>query len=91
MILYICILISNYLSGAELDSDQFGSQIMFHAAEMNTREVMGRLENTEFTWAGQAFRLARYPINFHMNGDLSGSYVKYVVNINQSLHKTHVT
>ena len=61
-----------------MDSDQFGSQIMFHAAAMETREVHGRLENAEFSWAGQAFRLGRYPIHFHMNGDVSGSYVKYV-------------
>ncbi|XP_063689847.1 fibrocystin-L-like isoform X2 [Bolinopsis microptera] len=62
--------------GAMMDSDQFGSQIMFHAAAMETREVHGRLENAEFSWAGQAFRLGRYPIHFHMNGDVSGSYVK---------------
>ena len=61
-----------------MDSDQFGSQIMFHAAAMETREVHGRLENAEFSWAGQAFRLGRYPIHFHMNGDVSGSYVKLV-------------
>ena len=61
-----------------MDSDQFGSQIMFHAAAMETREVHGRLENVEFSWAGQAFRLGRYPIHFHMNGDVSGSYVKLV-------------
>ena len=63
-----------------MDSDQFGSQIMFHAAAMHTREVHGRLENVEFSWAGQAFRLGRYPIHFHMNGDVSGSYVKLVSN-----------
>ena len=71
-------MIATYLffSGAMMDSDQFGSQIMFHAAAMETREVHGRLENAEFSWAGQAFRLGRYPIHFHMNGDVSGSYVK---------------
>ncbi|CAH1803036.1 unnamed protein product, partial [Owenia fusiformis] len=30
----------------------------------------------EVTYAGQAFRLGRYPIHFHLNGDMSGSYVK---------------
>ena len=49
---------------------------MFHAAAIGTREVHGRLENIEVTWAGQAFRLGRYPIHFHMNGDVEGSYVK---------------
>ena len=30
----------------------------------------------EITHAGQAGRLGRYPIHFHMEGDVHGSYVK---------------
>ncbi len=33
--------------------------------------------------AGQAFRLGRYPIHFHMNGNMSSSYVK-----SSSIHQT---
>ena len=62
--------------GAETASDQFGGQIMLHAAVMNENRVTGRIEYIEVTHAGQAFRLGRYPIHFHLNGDVTGSYVR---------------
>ena len=62
--------------GAETTSDQFGGQIMLHAAVMNENRVTGRIEYVEVTHAGQAFRLGRYPIHFHLNGDVTGSYVR---------------
>lgn len=62
--------------GDETLNDQFGSQIMIHAAEQNQGDVIGRFEYVEVTHAGQAFRLGRYPIHFHLNGDVSTSYVR---------------
>ena len=65
--------------GPETLSDQFGSQIMIHGPEKSTPEkqyVIGRFEYIEVTHAGQAFRLGRYPIHFHLNGNVSGSYVR---------------
>ena len=62
--------------GTETLSDQFGSQIMIHAAAQNKGDVIGRIEYIEVTHAGQAFRLGRYPIHFHLNGNVSGSYVR---------------
>lgn len=62
--------------GDETLSDQFGSQIMIHAPEQNQGDVTGRFSYIEVTHAGQAFRLGRYPIHFHLNGNVSGSYVK---------------
>ena len=62
--------------GEEIGSDQFGSQIMFHQQELNAGEVVGHIEHIEITYAGQAFRLGRYPIHFHINGDMNGSYVR---------------
>ena len=62
--------------GPETISDQFGSQIMIHAAEQNKGDVAGRFSYIEVTHAGQAFRLGRYPIHFHLNGDVTGSYVR---------------
>ena len=62
--------------GDETLSDQFGSQIMIHAPEQNRGDVTGRFSYIEVTHAGQAFRLGRYPIHFHLNGDVSGSYVR---------------
>lgn len=37
--------------------------------------VIARLSNVEFFHVGQAFKLGRYPIHFHMNGNMSSSYV----------------
>uniref|UniRef100_A0ABM0MU86 Fibrocystin-L-like n=1 Tax=Saccoglossus kowalevskii TaxID=10224 RepID=A0ABM0MU86_SACKO len=62
--------------GEETGSDKFGHQIMFGAKEQDANLVTGRIEYVEVTHAGQAFRLGRYPIHFHMNGDVSGSYVR---------------
>ena len=62
--------------GEETASDQFGSQIMFFAKEQDAHLVQGRLEYVEVTHAGQAFRLGRYPIHFHLNGNVTGSYVR---------------
>ena len=62
--------------GSETLSDQFGSQIMIHAPEQNRGDVFGRFSYIEVTHAGQAFRLGRYPIHFHLNGDVTGSYVR---------------
>ena len=62
--------------GAESVNDMFGSQIMIHAAMQNAGRVAARIEYIEVTHAGQAFRLGRYPIHFHLNGNVSGSYVR---------------
>lgn len=37
--------------------------------------VIARLSNVELFHVGQAYRLGRYPIHFHMNGDMPSSYV----------------
>ncbi|XP_033119895.1 fibrocystin-L-like [Anneissia japonica] len=62
--------------GEEIGSDQFGSQIKLFGKYRDQQLVTGRIEYVEVTHAGQAFRLGRYPIHFHFNGDVSGSYVR---------------
>ncbi|XP_074660960.1 fibrocystin-L-like [Tubulanus polymorphus] len=62
--------------GEETGSDQFGAQIIFHAPEKDKDLVHGHLEYVEITYAGQAFRLGRYPVHFHLNGNMNGSYVR---------------
>ena len=37
---------------------------------------IGRIEYTECTLCGQAFRLGRYPLHFHLMGHVHGSYVR---------------
>ena len=62
--------------GEERGSDQFGVQIMLHSGHRDSRKAMGHFHYIEVRHCGQAFRLGRYPIHFHMDGDVHGSYVK---------------
>ena len=62
--------------GEETASDEFGATIMIAAKEMDQQWAVGHIEYTEFTHVGQAYRLGRYPIHFHLNGDVTGSYVR---------------
>ncbi len=44
--------------------------------------------------AGQAFRLGRYPVHFHMNGNMSSSYIRsssihYTFNRAVNIHASH--
>lgn len=61
--------------GEEIGSDEFGVQIMIHAPEESKGLITARFSYVEISHAGQAFRLGRYPIHFHLSGDVSGSYV----------------
>lgn len=77
--------------GDELGSDEFGATIMIStvkkADSTNPKEwVNVRISNVELTHVGQAFRLGRYPIHFHLNGDLPNSYVKECA-IHQSFNR----
>ncbi|OCT77099.1 hypothetical protein XELAEV_18032294mg, partial [Xenopus laevis] len=81
--------------GEEVGSDQFGGCIMFHAPQPNQLLSIGRIEYVEVFHAGQAFRLGRYPINWHLMGDLQfKSYVRgcgihQTYNRAVTIHNTH--
>ena len=62
--------------GEEIGNDQFGSQIIIHSPEIDSQLSAAHIEYVEVTYAGQAFRLGRYAIHFHLNGNMSGSYVR---------------
>jgi len=49
---------------------------MVHSHEHSQRLATAHFDHIEVTHAGQAFRLGRYPIHFHLEGDVHGSYVK---------------
>jgi hypothetical protein len=54
--------------------DQYGAHIMIHSP--GDESCIGRIENAEFFNVGQAFKLGRYPIHFHMIGTVHKSYVR---------------
>jgi len=62
--------------GEERGSDQFGVQIIIHSDRKNLGLAVAHFNHIEVTHAGQAFRIGRYPIHFHMEGDVHESYVK---------------
>ncbi|CAF4657274.1 unnamed protein product [Rotaria sp. Silwood1] len=65
--------------GQEIGSDQFGAMIMSSPGNVSTngtQPIVVRLSNVELYNVGQAFRLDRYAIHFHSNGNMSESYVK---------------
>ncbi|CAF2963963.1 unnamed protein product [Rotaria sp. Silwood2] len=72
--------------GEEIGSDQFGATIMASASmdsSNGVQKVILRLSNIEVFNGGQAFRLGRYPVHFHMNGNMSSSYIK-----SSAIHQT---
>eukprot|EP00058_Branchiostoma_floridae_P026715 XP_002612206.1 hypothetical protein BRAFLDRAFT_108902 [Branchiostoma floridae] len=80
--------------GEEVGSDQFGGHVLIHQPEPDAGLVTARIEHVEFTYVGQAFRLGRYPIHSHLNGDMSSSYVRgcaihHSFNRAVTMHGTH--
>ncbi|XP_076157842.1 PKHD1 like 1, tandem duplicate 1 [Alosa pseudoharengus] len=81
--------------GEETGSDQFGGCIMFHAPRPGENLAIGRIEHVELFNAGQAFRLGRYPIHWHLMGDVNfKSYVRgcalhQTYNRAVTIHNTH--
>ena len=62
--------------GEEIGTDEFGAIILIHAKEIDKHLATARISYTEFNEVGQAFRVGRYPIHFHINGDVSDSYIR---------------
>ncbi|XP_024153621.1 PKHD1 like 1, tandem duplicate 1 isoform X2 [Oryzias melastigma] len=81
--------------GEEVGSDQFGGCIMFHAPRPSENLAIGRLEYVELFHAGQAFRLGRYPIHWHLMGDINyksyvrGCAIHQTFNRAVTIHNTH--
>ncbi|KAK3107766.1 hypothetical protein FSP39_021797 [Pinctada imbricata] len=74
--------------GEEIGSDQFGAHILIHAPRPNANLAVAHIENIEVKHGGQAFRLGRYPIHFHLLGDMTGSYVKRC-SIHETFNRAH--
>ncbi len=55
-----------------LSCNQFGAQMFFHSPGHESLVV--HMSNVEIRNAGQAFRLGRYPVHWHMVGNLRESY-----------------
>jgi len=62
--------------GEELGSDEMGAIIIISPKYKDQNLVAARIEYVEFTNVGQAFRVGRYPIHFHLPGNMSTSYIR---------------
>ncbi len=79
--------------GDEMVGDHFGGHIHIQADTPGMNQVNVKMAFAEITNFGQAFRLGRHPINFHFNGNMSGSYVRgcaiyHTFNRGMSIHST---
>ena len=54
--------------------NQYGANIFIHSPGDDS--VVARLEQVEFTNVGQAFKIGRYAVHFHMIGSVHKSYAK---------------
>lgn len=52
----------------------YGAHIMLHSPGDGTSE--GRIEYVELRDVGQAFKLGRYPLHFHIMGQVHKSYIR---------------
>jgi len=56
---------------------QFGAQIVLSTeSDAEDNPLVGKFSNVEVRQAGQGLKLGKYPIHFHMVGNVSKSYVK---------------
>ena len=62
--------------------NQYGAHIMLHGHGEET--AIGKIMYIELTDVGQAFKMGRYPIHFHMLGKVTRSIVK-----GNSIHQTY--
>ena len=62
--------------GSDSDSitNRYGAHIMLHS--VGDDSLTGRISYVELTQVGQAFQLGRYPIHFHMIGNVHNSYIR---------------
>lgn len=63
-------------------ADLYGAHIMIHSP--GDESSVGRIEYVELKDVGQAFKLGRYPLHYHMIGTVHKSYVR-----GNSIHQTY--
>lgn len=58
--------------------DRHGGHIMLYSEEGYFRDnsLIGRIENAELRYMGQAFQMGRYTVHFHMSGTIDQSYLR---------------
>ena len=62
---------------------QYGCQLLFHSpGQHNSLRV--RISNTQIRQTGQGFFIGRYPVHFHLVGNVSESFV-----LNSTVHDTY--
>ena len=60
--------------GEELGSDEMGAISLFAEKHKDRKETQIHISYVEYFWVGQAFRVGKYPIHWHMMGNVTGHY-----------------
>ncbi len=92
----VAVLTRNILLTGDADSAKYmyGMQIMVNSPSYLPRALI-QLDNVEVTQSGQAFRLGRYSIHWHMHGDVAyqswvrGCSIHHTYNRAVTIHGTH--
>ena len=58
-----------------IESDLYGGHFMVFRPKRDSIDV--RISNVEFRFMGQAFRLGRYAVHFHLSEGMNGSFVRH--------------
>jgi hypothetical protein len=82
------------MGDASSPASLYGAQVMVSTPARRPRAIL-RFTHVEVQWAGQAFRLGRYPIHFHMHGDagmqswVKGCSIHHSFQRAVTIHGTH--
>ncbi|KAM3144741.1 hypothetical protein pb186bvf_003050 [Paramecium bursaria] len=68
------LLTRNIVIQGEASDKNYGYHLMIHG--QSNMGAIGRISYSEFTNGGQPVIKGRYPIHYHLNGDVDGSYVR---------------
>ncbi|VDQ03856.1 unnamed protein product [Trichobilharzia regenti] len=58
--------------GEQLGASEYGGHVHIGGPYINSGAVKAYISYAEFYFMGQAYRLGRYPIHFHLNGLMNG-------------------
>ncbi|KAJ3088845.1 Fibrocystin-L [Quaeritorhiza haematococci] len=62
--------LADYSNDPDGAVDRFGGHVLIHPPHASSNEAVGQLSYVEFRNMGQAFQLGRYPVHFHLAGDM---------------------
>ncbi|CAL8088348.1 unnamed protein product [Calicophoron daubneyi] len=81
-------------SANQMGANEFGGHVHIGGPYLDSGVVTAHFSYVELYYMGQGYRMGRYPIHFHLNGRMNGSYVRgcsihHTFNRAVNIHNTH--